>query len=148
MFERVNRISISKSRWILSLMVDLKPFDSYLAELKRRVLDASVAAKTAYHRFNKSDLARFASVFSHLTKEVNHLKQRRDVVMSVFDEYHSIGGRMKRSLFPFLGKALSWLVGTVSEDDINNVKSGLQVLKQNQGKIMHILSKSITMSSA
>ena len=52
--------------------------------------------------------------------------------------------RQRRSLLPIVGKALSFLFGTVSEDDLNSIKQGVNNLANNQKKISHIVEKTLT----
>ena len=51
---------------------------------------------------------------------------------------------VRRSLLPFLGDALSWLTGTATTKDVNNIKKRVNQLIETQSmlqeNIVHILS--------
>ena len=47
--------------------------------------------------------------------------------------------RPKRSLLPIVGKALSFLFGTVSESDLSTIRRNIQTLANNQNKIRHVV---------
>jgi uncharacterized protein YpuA (DUF1002 family) len=52
--------------------------------------------------------------------------------------------RRKRSLLPFVGSALSFLFGTVSEGDLNVIRNQVNTLSRNQQRISHVVQKSLT----
>lgn len=52
--------------------------------------------------------------------------------------------RDKRSLLPIIGKALSFLFGTVSESDLKEINKNINILAENQEQIIHDLDLSIS----
>ena len=53
--------------------------------------------------------------------------------------------RKRRSLLPFIGDITSFLFGTVTGSDLNSVKRNLKLLSNNQQKLTHVMSESLTM---
>ena len=53
--------------------------------------------------------------------------------------------RSKRSLIPIVGKALSFLFGTVSESDLASINRNIGNLAKNQKRISHVVSESLTL---
>ena len=49
-----------------------------------------------------------------------------------FDGHSNHNNRVKRSLLPFLGDALSWLMGTATTKDVNNIKKRVNQLTEAQ----------------
>lgn len=47
-------------------------------------------------------------------------------------------------MLPIFGKALSFLFGTVNEDDLNAIKSSINNLAVNQEKVIHVVEESFT----
>lgn len=56
----------------------------------------------------------------------------------------SFNHRSKRALLPIVGKALSFLFGTVSEDDFNAIRGSINNLAVNQEKVIHVVEESLT----
>jgi hypothetical protein len=52
--------------------------------------------------------------------------------------------RSKRGLIPIVGKALSFLFGTVSEDDLTSIRSNLRALTTSQNKMIHVIQEGMT----
>ena len=61
-----------------------------------------------------------------------------------FDGHSSHKNHLKRSLLPFLGNALSWLMGTATTKDVNNIKKQVNQLTEAQSTqqetLVHIIS--------
>ena len=49
-----------------------------------------------------------------------------------FDGHSTHNNQIKRSLLPFLGHTLSWLTGTATTKDINNIKKRVNQLIEAQ----------------
>ena len=61
-----------------------------------------------------------------------------------FDGHASHNNHLKRSLLPFLGNALSWLMGTATTKDVSNIKKRVnqlvEVQSMQQETLVHIIS--------
>ena len=61
-----------------------------------------------------------------------------------FDGHSSHSNCLKRSLLPFLGNALSWLMGTATTKDVNSIKNRVNQLTEAQSTqqktLVHIIS--------
>ena len=61
-----------------------------------------------------------------------------------FDEYSNHNNHLKRSLLPFLGDALSWLMGTANTKDVSSIKKRVNQLTEAQSTqqetLVHIIS--------
>ncbi|CAG2203657.1 unnamed protein product [Mytilus edulis] len=85
-----------------------------------------------------------------LQREVEGLNRTRDYLHSQFNDYKSLyydetaKFRTKRSLFPIIGKALSFLFGTVSDSDLSKIRRNIKTLAQNQDTIRHIVQEGLT----
>lgn len=47
-------------------------------------------------------------------------------------------------MLPIIGKAMRFLFGTLSEEDIGSIKSNIRVLAENQNKISHVLTENLS----
>ena len=52
--------------------------------------------------------------------------------------------RKRRSLLLFVGDALSWLFGTVSESDLKQIRNQISSLALNQRRIIHVVEQGLT----
>lgn len=64
--------------------------------------------------------------------------------LKTFRDFKPLNQRSKRALLPIFGKALSFLFGTVSEDDLNAIKSSINNLAVNQEKEIDVVEESLT----
>ena len=79
-------------------------------------------------------------------KELDALRVLADELKDIFNEFKIIQKpRSKRSLLPIVGKALSFLFGTVSEDDLQSINRNINKLATNQRKISHVVAESLTL---
>ena len=78
-----------------------------------------------------------------LYKERQNTKRSRDFLREELDEIHSMH-RSKRSLIPIVGKALSFLFGTLSESDIDSIRRNVGRLAAAQRKLIHVVEGSLT----
>ena len=60
------------------------------------------------------------------------------------DSHYNHNNHLRRSLLPFLGNALSWLMGTATTKDVNNIKKRVNQLIEAQSTqqetLVHIIS--------
>ena len=79
--------------------------------------------------------------------EKNNLEKIRNFLSKELSEIQSIHqgqDRSKRSLIPIVGKALSFLFGTVSDSDLSAIKHNIRSLAKSQETIRHVLNSSLT----
>ena len=65
-------------------------------------------------------------------------------VKNSFTDLKSLKKRSRRSLFPFIGPALSFLFGTLSSSDLSDIRSNIGTLAKNQQTISHVLEKGLS----
>ncbi|CAC5408219.1 unnamed protein product [Mytilus coruscus] len=99
--------------------------------------------------FNLKKKHILATILS-LQREVEGLNRTKDYLRSQFNDYKSLYHdetakfRTKLSLFPIIGKALSFLFGTVSDSDLSKIRRNIKTLRQNQDAIRHIVQDGLT----
>ena len=81
----------------------------------------------------------------YLRKEIAGIRIFLDSIVETYQNFRILQARSKRSLLPIVGKALSFLFGTVSEDDLQSIKSNINKLTANQTKISHVVEESMTL---
>ncbi|CAC5360921.1 unnamed protein product [Mytilus coruscus] len=146
MEEKIKEISTTRSNWLITFVVDLNPFESFLNRIEQD-LNKAFAATQKVHTISMFYI--LATILS-LQREVEGLNRAKDYLRSQFNDYKSLyydetaKCRSKRSLLPIIGKALSFLFGTVSDSDLSKIRRNIKTLAQNQDAICHILQVGLT----
>ena len=94
---------------------------------------------------DESEKQAFHNSFVGLRKEITGIRIFLDSIVERHQNFRILQTRSKRSLLPIVGKALSFLFGTVSEDDLQSIKSNINKLAANQRKISHVVEESLTL---
>jgi hypothetical protein len=143
-FEKLHEISTTRSRWMITLVTDLTPYQVFienlyadLNEINRITMALMIHFKSPYQR-------NFLLTFKGLETEIINLRQSQNEILYTFQDVKSLDQRSKRALLPIVGKALSFLFGTVSEDDLNAIRGSINNLATNQQKVIHVVEESLT----
>lgn len=89
----------------------------------------------------------FRNVFQRLGAEIKYLKKLRiNIEKEVEEIMHRMHDRKrsKRSLIPYIGQGLSWLFGVTTEADLDNIRTQISALGNNQKRNVHIVEHSMT----
>ena len=144
-FHKANDVTLSRAKWLGNFVIDLNPFEKLLAELKADINTVVQTSQYIEGAYDKAKLPEYENTFQTLTREIDYLEILRNTVVDGLTDINSIhSSRQKRSLFPLLGKAASWIFGLLSEDDISNIKKHVSTLQINQNKILHVVKESIS----
>ena len=158
MFHKRNEVSSTRSTWKVSLVLRLDPYIEVTQRLYKTLGDISsalddVLAKSGAlnHIYDKSETT-LLSNFLRLNMEINDLKKALDKYRDAFLENFLLKSRknskQKRSLIPFVGDAMSFLFGTVSDTDLSNIRRNLHLVATNQEKIAHVVKESLSIVNA
>ena len=143
-FQRLDVVTTTDARWLVTFAINLKPFGDFLEKLTMTLNESSITIGALNLRYNVSKTASFGTIVNGLKTELSDLRTIHSDIIRTFDDIRTLRKRQKRSLLPIVGKALSFLFGTVSEDDLNSIKQGVNHLANNQKKISHIVEKTLT----
>ena len=112
----------------------------------------------------------YQDAFNNLRTELNHLKSNFDVLDRTINNFQLLNKkypdtakrttkqtrpkqttkqtrprkRPKRAIIPLVGKALSFLFGTVSSSDLNTLKKGIKQLATSQTDILHMVQDNMS----
>ena len=142
-FNKVNEITTTRSRWLVSLVTDLNPFEHALEKLLQDVGSTQKAIRKLTNQYDRPEQRGYNNILAGLRKEVKSLRKTRNFLTKRFVEYHSLQ-RQKRSLIPVIGKALGVLFGTITEDDLDTVKTNINQMHRTQQEFAHVLTDSVT----
>ena len=140
-FHKVNEITTTRTRWLVTFVQDLRPFQYFLTKLSNDIEQAANITDVIIDHYTGRSYGRFVGTIKSLRKEVKSLQDTQAGIIQSYSDYRSLGSREKRSLLLFVGQAFSFLFGTVSEADIENVRRGLTDLYSNQQDIVHVLEE-------
>ena len=120
-FQKVNEITTTRSRWLLTFVIDLEPYERIITKLGQD-FDNAQKAFTSLDLLHQSDKPGFLKskeffegILAEVGKEINALKSSFGHVHDTFVAIKRLQSRKERSLLPFVGSALSFLFGTVSK---------------------------------
>ncbi|CAG2205199.1 unnamed protein product [Mytilus edulis] len=142
-FDKVNTVTTTRSKWLVTFIIDLKPFEGFLNRISHDMVKSSALAQTVLRRYEQPGKEHFYNTFANLEQEFNLLMDMHRSITDTFDDFKTLH-RHKRSVLPFIGSAMSFLFGTLTEDDINLIKGNVRTLAQNQKKISHILTENLS----
>lgn len=145
-FEKVNEVSTVRSKWIFSFVSDLRTYQGQTRKLQIRLNNVAQIIDETLDRFQEEGYEYYVPLLNAQQKEVKALNdmlavaeyELQNVVMLQSES------RVKRALVPIVGKALSFLFGTVSKSDLRKISRNINVLADNQETIIHVLNDSLS----
>ena len=147
-FYKTNEISTTRAKWLATIVIDFNELEQLMArlrkdlELVKALFDVS---KSRYFKDNE-DFEAFKNTFEGLHQEVLYRESAEVGIKNDIAQLSPIANpvRKRRSLLPFVGGALSWLFGTVSESDLKQIRKQISSLALNQCRIIHVVEQGLT----
>lgn len=143
-FEKIKNIATTtcRSKWIEATVITLDPYDKLLNQLNQglNVIGKSlnkILSQEASHAIRNGSLlvqfGRMLTMHDTICRDVKQLKNSYQFIRQEFQELRSISNNEslvteKRALLPIVGKALSFLFGTLDEDDLTVIRNNIQTL--------------------
>ena len=143
-FHKTNDITTTRARWMVTMVIDLNPFDLFINKIHRDIQNAAGVASAIVEYYEAPKKQGFLNTFTSLNKEIDNLNQTHLSIISTFTDYKSLHPRVTRSLLPIVGKALSFLFGVISEGDLDQIKESVKKLADSQQTIIHVVEKAIS----
>ena len=143
-FHKENEVSITRSKWLFTFVIDLNPYENFLLSLALDIEKAAIVAKNLIQIYDKPRCEGFLNSFYGLQKQIKDLQVDRQQLINSYVEINSIKSRSKRSLIPIIGKALHFLFGTLTSADLSKIRRNIKTLANNQKDILHVLEDSIS----
>lgn len=142
-YRKINDVTTTRSTWTVTMVIDLDPYTALLNKLAKSIKETR---STIVHVIARNPPGRSAIVndFRSLMTELSTLEKTQFELLERFLEYHSLKPRTKRSLLPFIGKAFSFLFGTVSDADLGAIKRNVKRLSATQEGLKHVVRESLS----
>ncbi|MES9990712.1 MAG: envelope fusion protein, partial [Candidatus Thiodiazotropha sp.] len=86
----------------------------------------------------------FSNTLTNLREEIDSLDKVLEGILQSYSDYESLGSRDRRSILPVVGKIMSFMFGTISESDLEDVRRALTELSRNQQDIVHMLEEQMS----
>ena len=143
-FQKVKDVTTTKSRWLVTFVIDLKPYTRIITKLDADIQNvANGTQRLANYYFAENQ--DYMRSFRKLNEAIEIVKETYQGIISSFTEYSALyQPRPKRSLLPFVGKALHFLFGSVSDSDLEAVHRGVRILTENQKSMAHVVRESLS----
>ena len=153
-FKKMGEITTTQSKWTVTLVIDTDEFErvfdtlhekiDYVSKINQKA-KPSLLGKTRGHELRNKDNLKW---FTLLQDELNTAKDKLEEAELKLFEYKTLGSkrgrRVKKSLIPFVGSALGFLFGTVSELEVRKISKSVQEMKERQDAVLHVLKESMT----
>ena len=143
-FHKENEITTTRARWLVSFVQDLSPLKYFLQGIAADIELASNITDEILGHYDGPKQESFRETLSGLREEVFDLKRTLAGIFQSYSDYRALGSRSRRSLIPAIGRVMSFLFGTLDENDIKDVRRGINDLSKNQQSIIHVLEEQMT----
>lgn len=145
-FEKRQEISVVRSNWMFSFYTDLKSYQGYLGRINMNIQRTETLLGNLIREFEQSDKSYYIPMFERQQIEIASLKSMYRTAKEDLRDILIIqrSRRTKRALMPFLGKALSYLTGTLTKKDLKKVYNHINTLSSNQEQIIHVLNDTLS----
>ena len=147
-FNKISDISLSKSPWLLTFVIDLQPYEKFLDRLDLNIANASRLADKIleyYDRQQDGEKESYVNVFRGLKSQLSNIETLHTEISDGYFGYKQLHSRKRRSLLPFIGDLSSAVFGTVSEGDLRDIRENVATLASNQQHLSHVVSQSMTL---
>ena len=127
---------------------DLRPFEIFINEISKDLESSNEIMMTLTEWYRQHNFTAYHSTFKSLNDDIGLLNDTYKTVKDNCVDYQSLQSvyeRSKRSLLPIVGRAVSLLIGTVSELDLEMIQRSVLDLATNQESIIHNLEQSMTL---
>ena len=128
--------------WRITLVMDLLHYQNVLDQSLKNLGEIKKFMQGRKDSFQVQD---FESHLKTLESELSLLVKSRQKIVNSFSQLKTLHNRGKRSIFPFLGDVISFIAGTPSEGDLNDIRGSVKTLSDNQKKVQHVVKQSLSL---
>lgn len=143
-YHKISNAGLTRSQWLISLIIELKPYNDFLLKLTNDINSAEHLAIKLEEKYKPQGKEGFMVSISKLRRELNSLKYTQLELMAQFNYYRLLKARKKRALFGFLQGPLHSLFGVVTDDQVAGLRANMVNLAKNQVDISHVLEESLS----
>ena len=116
-FEKIGEVTTTRSRWLVTFVNDLNPYQDFINSLKCDLTGAIVMTQTMKIPITDNNVIsvqnRWLKSLNNLEQEIRKINLTHSTISDMFEEYTPLMKRSKRAILPIVGKVLSFLIGTL-----------------------------------
>jgi len=145
-FEKTQELSVVRSKWVFSFFTDLQSYQGYMTGLEVNLKRADNLTNQVVEQYRNQKNPFYLRLYIGQKNEIAALKSMYRIAKRELRDVITIqkSKRVKRALVPFLGKVLSWLTGTLTKADLRQVSQHINVLSNNQERLIHVLNDTLS----
>lgn len=156
-FEKVKDISLVQGKWTAITAISLNPYydilnllQTELTTVKNTLVQAigdeskKLSATDTNQTIRMTPIFRLYQMRERFSVEINNFKVNRKYLEQEVQEIRFMHRRNTSAVIPIVGKVLSFLFGTLDEEDFSTIRSNVRQLANNQQQIKHVLTESMT----
>lgn len=146
-FEKVQEVSAVRSKWVFSFFTDLRAYHGYMQKLQDNLSKTELIIKEVLKNYNERQAYPYYMTLYYSQKtEIISLRTTFRVALQELQDIKSMQNmhRVKRAVLPFVGRALSFLFGTMTKADLRKIYRNIDVLSANQNQIIHVLNDTLS----
>ena len=141
---KVNEIVLTRSKWLFTFRIDLKPYKNFLNRLSEDLEKAIINTYSIEQFYDFPSKQDYGRIIKELKGKIVALLNDQHTLMENYIELHAIQTKMKRSLIPIIGKSLIYLFGITTESHVKTLLSSASKLPKSQEEIAHVVDENVS----
>ena len=144
---KVGQFSMSRSRWLVSFVIDLGVYENFLTRLSQSIDNVSNLVDKVLDKYQSPPTKDYQTVFEGFKNEIAVIQDMHNDIVYSFNEYKLLREprtRRKRGVFNFIGDIMGSLFGVLTGTDIEKIQRNINTLAQNQLDLAHAFQESIS----
>ena len=122
-FHKANEIALTRSKWLSTFIINLKPYENFLNKLLEDLGKAKITAYSIQQFYDFPSKQDYKGITNELKGEIVALQNDEQTLVANYVELHAKCTKMKRSLISIIGKGLNYLFGTATDSDLKTICS-------------------------
>ena len=158
-FNEIKTVSISRSQWLFSFIIDLNPFQTVIDRSHKNIKKVRNVIYKVLQNYdsykantNKEIHVKYIDLFQRQTAEIIHIERTLNTITELYNDLQSFQSnnkddtntRRKRSVLPFMGNVLHFLFGVSTDSSLAKVKSAFKKLAKEQNTIKHVIKENLS----
>ena len=138
-----------QAKWMFTFVTDLKPYENFVWGLRNEIFSIERIIQRIINHYSSNinlTYAHHAVIFHAQSQQLSAIQNLlQPVIMGLLDlQSLKSNNRSKRAVIPIVGKALHFLFGTLTSNDLKVIASNLEILMNNQDKTIHSVKESLS----
>ena len=148
-FHKIGQFSMSRSRWLVSFVIDLGVYENFLIRLSRNINNASHLVDEVIGKYHQPPTNDYKRVFEGFKGEIGVIQEMHNDIVFSFNEYKLLrepraSARAKHGVFNLVKDIMSSLFGVLTSTDVEKIQRNINTLTQNQLDLAHAFQESIS----